>query len=362
VTEDAPGDGGFVPLEVARIDRLTRDAVAVTFRRPPGLVWSAGQHLVLRRFDDGEEMRRTYSICSSAAAGALRIAVKRLEGGAFSEWANSSLAEGDLVDAMPPQGRFGPRIDPSAAKRYVAIAAGSGITPVFSIVASVLELEPASTVALWYGNRTTEDVMLLEELCDLKDRFTDRLEILYFMSREEQEVELLSGRLDAERIRRLLAEVEPPAVVDEWYLCGPFEMVNELRRVLLQSGVEPGRVHLELFHVDGELPRARAAARAAEHQEWQGKVSEVTVLLHGRATRISVPYDGESVLEVLNRARTDAPYSCKSGVCGTCRARLASGSVEMDLAYALEPDESESGYVLMCQSHPTADEVRLEVE
>jgi ring-1,2-phenylacetyl-CoA epoxidase subunit PaaE len=361
VTAAATATGTFVPLEVVRVERITPDAVAVVLRGAESpMRWSAGQHLVLRRVVDGTELRRTYSICSSAASGELRIAVKRLEGGAFSEWANAELAPGDVVEAMPPQGRFTPRLDPSASRRYVAIAAGSGITPVLSIVATVLEVEPASTVALWYGNRTTQDVMFLEEICDLKDTYTDRLETLFFMSREEQEVELLSGRLDGARLRRLLAELEPPAGVDAWYLCGPFEMVNEVKAVLSESGVAPGSIHLELFHVDGELPRAARAARTAG-RDWGGRTSEVTVLLNGRATRLAVPFDGDSVLDALSALRSDAPYSCKSGVCGTCRARIVSGTVEMDLSYALEPDETESGYILMCQSHPTSDALRLEV-
>lgn len=357
----------FVPLEVVSVARLTPDSVVVGLRNgDPPFRWSAGQHLVLRRHVDGEELRRTYSICTSAAgpAGELRIAVKRLEGGAFSEWVNKELQPGDVVEAMAPKGRFTPRLDPQAARRYVAIAAGSGITPVLSIVSTVLETEPHSTVALWYGNRTTEDVMFLEEICDLKDRWTDRFEALFFMSREEQEIELFNGRLDAARVRRLLEELEPPERVDGgWYLCGPFDMVTELKGVLLEAGVDPALVHIELFHVDGELPRAAREARNARHAgELGGRTGSVTVLLNGRATRLSVPFDGEPILDALTRVRTDAPYSCKSGVCGTCRARLVAGDVEMDLSYALEGDETAEGYVLMCQSHPTTDEVRLAVE
>jgi ring-1,2-phenylacetyl-CoA epoxidase subunit PaaE len=358
--------GRFVPLEVTSVGRLTPDSVVVGLRNgDPPFGWTAGQHLVLRRLVDGQELRRTYSICASAARpdGELRIAVKRLEGGAFSEWVNGELRPGDVIEAMAPKGRFTPRLDPAVGRRYVAIAAGSGITPVFSIVSTVLEVEPLSTVALWYGNRTTEDVMFLEEICDLKDRFTDRFEALFFMSREEQEIELFNGRLDGVRVSRLLAEMEPPERVDGgWYLCGPFEMVTELRRTLLDAGVDPALVHLELFHVDGEVPRAAREARAARLADAGGRVSSVSVALNGRVTRLSVPFDGEPVLDALTRGRSDAPYSCKSGVCGTCRARLVAGAVEMDLSYALDGDEAAEGYVLMCQSHPTTDEVRLEVE
>lgn len=354
----------FTPLEVVSVEPLTPDSVAISLRNSePPLQWSAGQHLVLRRVVDGAELRRTYSICAAPGRDDLRIAVKRLEGGAFSEWATRELRAGDVVEAMAPKGRFTPRLDPSLARRYVAIAAGSGITPVFSIVTTLLESEPHSAVALWYGNRTTEDVMFLEELCDLKDRYTSRFEVLFFMSREELDVELCNGRLDGARLRRLLSEIEPVAGVDGgWFLCGPFEMVTEHKRVLLESGVDPSLVHLELFHVDGEVPRAAREARTARHTDWGDRVAEVTVLLNGRASRLRVPFDGEPVLDALNGVRGDAPYSCKSGVCGTCRARLVSGSVEMDLSYALDGDEAGEGYVLMCQSHPTTETVRLEVE
>jgi len=326
------------------------------------MTYSAGQHLTLRRIVEGKELRRTYSICASARSGDLRIGVKRLDGGAFSTWVNDELAPGDVVEVLAPAGRFTPRLDAAAGRRYVAVAAGSGITPILSIVTTVLEVEPASTVALWYGNKTTQDVMFLEELCDLKDRYVDRFEVLFFLSREEQEVELLSGRIDGERVKRLTAELQPAGEVDEWFLCGPFTMVSEVRAVLAEAGVHPARVHAELFHIDGELPRAARAARSALHQEWEGRTSEVTITLNGRATTMTVAFDGDPVLEALRAVRSDAPFSCTSGVCGTCRARVVEGSVEMDVAYALEPDETERGYVLMCQSHPTTDVLRLEIE
>ena len=322
----------------------------------------AGQHLTLRRLVEGAELRRTYSICASARSGDLRIGVKRLEGGAFSAWVNDDLAPGDVVEVMAPAGRFTPRLDPTSGKRYVAVAAGSGITPILSILATVLEVEPASTAVLWYGNKTTQDIMFLEDVCDLKDEHPDRFEVLFFLSREEQEVELLSGRIDGERVRRLMGELQPPGDVDEWFLCGPFTMVEEVRAALSEAGVDPARVHAELFHVDGELPRAARAARSALHQDWGGRTSEVTIQLNGRATTVTVPFDGDPVLDSLVAVRSDAPFSCTSGVCGTCRARVVEGAVEMDVAYALEPDESERGYVLMCQSHPTTDVVRLEIE
>lgn len=352
----------FVPLRVKSVEPLTHDSVVVELEGDARMGFLPGQHLTLRRFVDGTELRRTYSICASARRGDLRIGVKRLEGGAFSEWVNDELAPGDLVEVRAPAGRFTPQLDPSSRRRYVAVAAGSGITPVFSILTTVLEVEPLSTVVLWYGNKTTQDIMFLEELCDLKDRYPERFEVLFFTSREEQEIELLSARLDGGRVRRLLATLQPPDEVDEWFLCGPFTMVEEVRAALAEAGVEPSRVHAELFHVDGEMPRAARAARSALHADWGGRVSEVTIVLNGRATTVAVPFDGDAILDALIAVRSDAPYSCTSGVCGTCRARVVEGAVEMDVTYALEPDESERGYVLMCQSHPTTDVVRLEIE
>ncbi len=354
----------FVPVRVTTIEPLTHDSVVVELETSGegAMGFLAGQHLTLRRLVDGTELRRTYSICASAPSGRLRIGVKRLEGGAVSEWVNSELAAGDVLEIMAPAGRFTPHLDPAARRRYVAVAAGSGITPILSILMTVLEVERDSTAVLWFGNKTTRDIMFLEELCDLKDRYPERFEVLFFLSREEQEIELLNGRIDGDRVRHLLASLQPPAEVDQWYLCGPFTMVNDVRGALVAAGVERARIHAELFHVDGETPRAARAARAALHEDWGGRVSQVTIVLNGRATSVTVPYDGEPILDSLIAARSDAPYSCTSGVCGTCRARLAEGSVEMDVSYALEPDETERGYVLMCQSHPTTAEVRLEVD
>jgi ring-1,2-phenylacetyl-CoA epoxidase subunit PaaE len=358
MTALAPADEavGFVRLRVAAVDRLTRDSAAVTFDVPDELAeqfrFRPGQHLTLRRVVAGTDLRRTYSVCSSAAGGPLRVAVKRLEGGAFSTWVLDGLRPGDEIEVLPPAGRFGPQVDPSRALRYGLVAAGSGITPVLSIAWTVLDVEPGSDVVLVYGNRTSGDVMFLEELADLKDRYPDRLQVLHVLSREEQESELLSGRIDPDRLRRLRRTLVRD--VDEWYLCGPFGMVTEGRQALLDDGVDPSRVHIELFHADPLPPRERRADVTGED------VSTVTVALHGRTTTVPVDKDGPSVLDAVLAVRADAPYACKGGVCGTCRARCVEGAVEMDVNYALEPDEIAAGVVLTCQAHPTTDSVRLE--
>jgi ring-1,2-phenylacetyl-CoA epoxidase subunit PaaE len=355
--------GEFHRLRVRAVERLTEDAVAISFEVPEDLrdayAFTAGQHLTLRTVVDGEEVRRTYSICAPAGSGRLRVAVKRLDGGAFSGYANGRLAVGDEVDVMTPTGRFTVRPDPRLARHHVAVAAGSGITPVLSIVATVLEQEPRSTVTLVYGNRTTRSVMFLDELADLKDLYPTRLRLLHVLSREPQEAELLTGRIDAAKLRDLTGSLLPVAGVDEWYLCGPFAMVEEARATLLDAGVDRSHVHMELFHVEGEAPRVASQDGAAARDEGS---STVTVTLDGRATTLDVPRDGTRILDAALTVRADAPYSCKGGVCGTCRARLVSGEVEMERNYALEPDEIEGGFVLACQSRPVTDEVVLDFD
>ena len=357
-TDTAPVDAGFTRLRVAQVDPLTAESVAITFEVPPEHAerfrFRPGQHLTLRRVEGGLDLRRTYSVCSSSAGGPLRVAVKKLDGGAFSTWATSGLQAGDEVEVLPPAGRFGPQLDPARARRYGLIAAGSGITPVLSIAASVLDVEPDSDVVLVYGNRSQDAVMFVEELSDLKDRHPGRLQVLHVLSREEQESELLSGRVDAERLRRLSdAGLLPVPEVDAWYLCGPFGMVTEARETLVALGAEPSRVHVELFHADAPPPRP---PREGPPQD----ASTVHVVLHGRSSTVEVDPDRQTVLDAVLARRPDAPYACKGGVCGTCRARVVEGAVEMDVNYALEPDELAAGVVLTCQARPTTPAVRLE--
>src|SRR4051812_30055162 len=282
----------FHPLRVADVEQLTPDAVAVTFAVPPELradyAFAPGQHLTLRAFVDGEEIRRSYSICSPPSSGRLRIAIKRLEGGVFSGHALEQLRVGDALDVMRPAGRFGVRLDPANAKHYAAIVAGSGITPVLSILESVLETEPASRFTLVYGNRNAGSVMFLEELADYKDRYPQRLQLVHVLPREARDAELLSGRIDEAKLDRLLAGVVPPQDVDDWLLCGPFEMVEQIRTHLVARGVSPRSVHLELFHVEGEPVRARPTSAGGGAAD---AASEVTVRLDGRTTTFRMPPD-----------------------------------------------------------------------
>ena len=354
--------GVFHPLRVAAVEQLTDDAVAITFTVPAELrdayAFTAGQHLTLRTEVDGAEVRRNYSICAPATSGWLRIGVKRLDGGVFSSHATSTLRVGDEVEVMTPTGRFTPHLDPAQARHYCAIAAGSGITPVLSIVATVLEVEPRSEVTLVYGNRSVGSVMFLDELADLKDRYPDRFRLVHVLSRETQEAELLSGRLDPPRLRRILAALVPPGTVDEWYLCGPFAMVEGAREVLQAEGVEARHVHTELFHVEGETPRESVTPEQAR----AAGTSTVVATLDGRASTVQVPRTGVRILDAVLGVRADAPYACKGGVCGTCRARVVSGEVSMERNYALDPDETDAGFVLACQSVPVSEEVVLDFD
>ncbi|MFF9059028.1 2Fe-2S iron-sulfur cluster-binding protein [Streptomyces sp. NPDC014882] len=349
----------FHPLPVAAVDRLTDDSVALTFTVPAALReeyrHAPGQHLALRRRTDGTEIRRTYSICSPAPEPGgegpriLRVGVRLVEGGAFSTYALKEIGIGDELEVMTPAGRF--TLDP-APGLYAAIVGGSGITPVLSIVSTLLAREPGARFCLIRSDRTAASTMFLEEVADLKDRYPQRLHLVTVLSREEQQAGLPSGRLDRERLTGLLPALLPVANVAGWFLCGPFGLVQGAEQALRELGVARARIHEEIFHVDVTAPAPTTPAPAH---------STVTARLDGRGGSWAVA-DGESVLETVLRNRPDAPYACKGGVCGTCRAFLVSGEVRMDRNFALEPEETEAGYVLACQSHPLTEAVEVDFD
>ena len=358
----------FHALPVVAVDRLTDDSVAIAFCVPEPLrqayAFRAGQHLTVRRIEPatGEDVRRSYSICSTpgqlAATGLLRIGVKEIPGGAFSAYAARELTVGGTVEVMPPLGHFTTVFDPARTRHYAAIAAGSGITPVLSLLATALGTEPGSRFTLLYGNRYARSVMFVEELADLKDRYPARLHVVHVLSREPQEAELLSGRLDARRLRRVLDTLLPAETVDEWFLCGPYAMVVDARGVLAERGVPDSSVHTELFHVDEGPPVAR---RRTPVTAGAPDTAEVTIVLDGRASTFSMGRD-ERVLDAALRVRSELPYACKGGVCSTCRARVVDGEVKMARNWALEPDELAAGYVLTCQSSPVTDRVTVDYD
>lgn len=350
----------FHDLRVAAIEPLTSDSVAITFDVPAELAteydFTHGQHLSLRCTVAGDDVRRNYSICTPAGSGVLRVAVKRLPGGVFSSYAHSTLRPGDTIEVMTPTGRFTTPLQPPATRAHVAIAAGSGIAPVLSIVATLLEGEPRSTVTLLYGNRTSQDIMFLEELEDLKNVYPGRFSLHLFLSRETQEAEVLNGRIDGDKLRALLASPLLPEHVDEWFLCGPQAMITSLRATLTEAGIDSRGVHSELFHAEGRGQTGTPAAAS------DAGASRVTIVLDGRSSTFEVRPDGPRILDVALRVRGDAPYACKDGVCGTCRARLLEGQVTMEQNYALEDSELEAGFVLACQSHPASPVVKLDFD
>ncbi|MFG3525409.1 2Fe-2S iron-sulfur cluster-binding protein [Streptomyces sp. NPDC047917] len=350
----------FHPLRVRAVERLTDDSVAVTLAVPPELRETfrhkPGQHLNVRYTVDGEEIRRSYSICSPAveepAGPVLRVGIRLVDGGAFSTYALKELSVGDVVEAMSPMGRF--VLEPRAG-RFAAIVGGSGITPVLSIAATLLAREPDAHFCLIRSDRTALSTMFLDEVADLKDRYPDRFQLVTVLSREEQQAGLPSGRLDQDRLTELLPALLPTAEVDGWYLCGPFGLVLAADRALRGLGVDRTRVHQEIFHVDdGPSASTRPRIESPAH-------SRLTATLDGRSGTWPVE-EGESLLETVLRSRADAPYACKGGVCGTCRAFLVSGEVRMDRNFALEPEETGAGYVLACQSHPVTPEVELDFD
>jgi len=352
------------PLRVSAVEPLTADAVAIAFEVPPELAadyrFVHGQHVSLRCAEVGDDVRRSYSICSPAGSNRLRVAVKRLPGGVFSAYAHERLRPGDVVEVVTPTGHFNTPLDPMQARSYAMVAAGSGITPILSIIATVLEAEPLSMVTLIYGNRTVAEIMFLEELEDLKNAHPDRFTMYHVLSREEQEVELFSGRIDRDRLRMFLDELLPPESVDEWFLCGPRAMTDAARGLLVERGVDARHVHAELFHAEGM--GTAVAAGPAPAPSPAGTAAEVTVILDGRRSTFPVEPEGERILDAALRVRADAPYACKGGVCGTCRAKLVSGTVRMDQHYALEDAELDAGFVLACQSHPTSERVVLDFD
>ncbi|MCH8613350.1 1,2-phenylacetyl-CoA epoxidase subunit PaaE [Arsenicicoccus dermatophilus] len=359
----------FHPLTVAHVERLTDDAAAISFAVPEELretfAFEPGQHLTLRREVDGGEQRRSYSICLSrrtaGEAGRLRVAVGRVPGGALSPWLIDEVAAGDVLEVMPPTGSFVVPTDPTRGRHHCAIAAGSGITPILSLLTTALEEEPDSRVTLMFGNRSTSTIMFLEELEDLKNRYRERFQLMHLLSREARDVELFSGRLDEPRLRRILETLVPVDSVDEWYLCGPFSMVENAREVLAGEGVATDHVHYEVFHVDDE-PRAAQDPGEGADPATASVLARVTVNLDGRTTDVVMTDAAETILAATLRARPDAPYSCTGGVCGTCRARVVEGEVRMDRNYALEPDEVAAGIVLACQAHPLTETVSLDYD
>ncbi|MFC8089843.1 1,2-phenylacetyl-CoA epoxidase subunit PaaE [Streptomyces sp. NPDC057301] len=348
----------FHALRVAAVTPLCADAVAVGFDIPAELAeefaFAPGQSLTLRREIEGRDERRSYSICSPVGS-IPRIGVRVVPGGLFSSWLVSEVRPGDTVEVMAPTGAFTP--DLTAHGHHVLIAAGSGITPMMSIAESVLAADDRSTVTLLYGNRRTDTVMFADELADLKDLYPARFQLAHVLSREPREAEVLSGRIDAERLSTLIDALVDVETADHWWLCGPHGMVRDAQGVLAGLGVPTERVHQELFYADDE------PVREAVHEESgpQGPVSQVTITLDGRSTTAALPRE-RSILDGAQRTRPDLPFACKGGVCGTCRALVTDGKADMRRNFALETAEVDAGYVLTCQSYPVSETLTVDYD
>lgn len=353
----------FHDLEIADLRRETADCVSLAFRVPPELAaayrYTPGQYLTLKAVIDGREERRSYSVCSAPHENELRVAVKRVAGGAFSTFANARLKAGDRIGVGTPEGRFGPKIDAHAARVHVLVAAGSGITPVISIAKAVLAGEPRSRVVLVYANRTIDSIVFREEIEDLKNTYMTRLSLVHVLSRERQDTALLDGRIDAAKIEALATALFDPASADGFYLCGPFAMVETVTTALAGLGVPTSRIHAELFLAPDAASRPVAAGTASARREGAARV---TVVRDGIRQIFEVPFDGPSILDAGTAAGLDLPFSCKGGVCSTCRCLKRAGDVEMAANYSLEPWELEKGFVLACQSRPTSAEIVLDFD
>ena len=353
----------FYPLTIAQVRQETRDTIVATFAVPPALrdrfAFTQGQHLTLRAQVNGEDLRRSYSICSAVGDDELRVAIKRTPGGLFSTWANDTLKPGVGIEVMPPMGHFNLPLAAGNARRYLGFAAGSGITPLLSIIKTTLAVEPGSSFTLVYGNRSSASVIFREELAELKDRYRERLNLVYVMSREQQDVDLFNGRITRAKCEALFERWIDVADHDAAYICGPESMMNEVGEALRAHGMPKEAIKVELFAAS--IPRKRRADAPARQQP-VAQDSEIVVIADGSHRSFTMARDKESVLDAGLKQGIDMRYSCKGGVCATCRCKVIEGKVEMDANYALEDYEIARGFVLSCQAFPVTDRVVLDFD
>ncbi|KZY02186.1 MULTISPECIES: 2Fe-2S iron-sulfur cluster-binding protein [unclassified Sulfitobacter] len=349
----------FHPLEVTDIHHTIRDAVVLTLRPedPQAFAFRQGQYLTFSKDFDGTEVRRNYSICAGLDDGELKVGIKRVDGGAFSTYANTELKVGDVLYAMPPQGKFFTEIEPDRAKDYIGFAGGSGITPILSILKTVLKREPQSTFTLVYANRAVNTIMFREELEDLKNRYMGRLTIIHMLE-SGQDIDLFTGRVDAEKCALLFKLWIDPSKLDTAFICGPEPMMLAIAEALKAHGMDPDQIKFELF---GESQQGRLAKREMEKRSESAAGTEVTVIIEG-ARRSFTMSRGQSVLEAALENSLDAPFACKAGVCSTCMGKVLEGEVEMLSNHALEDYEVERGYVLTCQSYPVSDKLTIDYD
>lgn len=355
----------FHSLRVKDIRPETPDCVSVSLEVPEELSeefkFIPGQYLTFRRHDGETELRRSYSICAAPGDCELRVAIKRVAKGKFSTYANEDLKPGDELEVMPPMGNFVLKDKDTKHKHYMAIAAGSGITPVMSIMKSVLENDAEAKFTLIYGNKSRGTIIFREAIEALKNKYMQRLRVYHVLSRESMDAPLFNGRITAEKCREFCDKLIDINGVDEAFICGPEEMILSVRQQLIDLGMDMGRVHMELFS-SPDQPKAKHDKWVEEHHEDDGKMSKVSITLDGTTFDLDLAYNGDTILDAALKAGADLPYACKGGVCCTCRARITEGDVEMEVNYALEPDEVKNGYVLTCQSHPKTERVIVDFD
>lgn len=352
----------FHPLRVRAVQPDTPEAVVVSFEVPeelrPVFGFTQGQYLTLRKEIDGQDLRRSYSICAGVDDGELRVGVRKVQGGLFSNWINEHLKPGDTINVMAPQGRFFVPIEPQAQRHHLGIAGGSGITPILSIMKTVLAREPRSRFTLIYGNRKLRSTMFKEELDDLKDKYMARVVMHHVFSDEHTEMDIHSGVMNRQKIAEFLDGLVPAQQIDHAYICGPFQMNDEAEAALLAAGVPEERIHIERF---GIAQQASGQVGAVLHQAQPGDAAKarITIIRDGLQREIAFSREQPSILDAASAAGLEVPFSCTSGVCGTCRAKLVEGKVRMERNFALDKKEVAAGYVLTCQAHPVTERVVL---
>ena len=356
----------FHPLTIKEVRSETPDCVSISFSIPPELRsvfnFNHGQNLTVKTKIGNEEVRRSYSICTAPFENELRVAVKRVESGLFSTFAHQ-LNAGDILEVLPPTGRFYTQLDPKNKKNYLAFAAGSGITPVISIIKTTLATEPKSTFTLVYGNRSRSSIIFLEELEGLKNKYLQRFNLIHVLSRERTDTNLNFGRINAEKLAQLHKLIDFSSM-DEIFICGPEEMIFTAKEFLEASGVDKKQIHFELFTIPGEKSRESVVGsrESVAGDKKSGPKAKVTLKLDGRSFDFDLAFDGDTILDGALKLGADLPFACKGGVCSTCRAKLIEGEVEMEMNWALEPEEVEQGFILTCQSHPRTERVVVDYD
>lgn len=354
----------FHSIPVADVRKETANCVSVAFDIPEELrnefTFEAGQYITIKANIEGEEIRRSYSLCSSPFDKDFRVAIKQVHGGLFSTYANQTLKKGDILDIMPPMGNFIIKPDNTPHKQYVGIAAGSGITPILSMIKTVLASDPTSHFSLIYGNQNFHSIIFREEIEALKNKYIGRLQVIHVLSRERMESEINYGRINADKCDRIFKSLIDLKQISQYFLCGPEEMILDITSYLTAQGIDQKNIRFELF------TSTKSTQKKQQNQESnpakQGKVSIVTIKVDDRSIDVPLAYGGETILDAALKHGADLPYACKGGVCCTCKAKVIEGSVSMEVNYALDPDEVENGFILTCQAHPTSEKVIIDFD